>query len=84
MLKPRDIADCYEKVRVGDALITLNRTIREKEARQARVSLGAYRDAEDGLLVRVSTDYDHGAFSQLGVAEPPPLPPEAKKGKGGS
>ena len=84
VLKPRDIADCYEKVRVGDALITLNRTIREKEARQARVSLGAYRDAEDGLLVRVSTDYDHGAFSQLGVAEPPPLPPEAKKGKGGS
>lgn len=77
VVKPRDIADCYEKVRVADAIISLNRTNAEKEAKQARVFLGAYRDAEDGLLVRVRTDYEHGAFSVLGVPEPPPLPPRA-------
>lgn len=74
VLKPRDIADCYEKVRVADAILSLNRTNKEKKDREARVYLGAYRDAEDGLLVRVRTDYDHGAFSALGEK---PLPLEA-------
>ncbi len=73
VLRPRDIADCYEKVRVADALISLNRTNAEKEDRLARVHLGKYRDAEDGLTVRVETDYARGAFSTLkrGTAPPP-------------
>lgn len=79
VVKPRDIADCYEKVRVADLILSLNRTNREKKHNRARVFLGAYRDAVDGALIRVETDYDHGAFSVLGAKEPPPLP---KKGKG--
>ena len=78
ILRPRDVADCYEKVRVADALISLNRTLWEKENRRARVSLGKYRDAEDGVVQRIETDYAHGAFSVLSQPEPPPLPPPPK------
>lgn len=78
VVKPRDVADSYEKVRVADALISLNRTTWEKKNNRARVFLGAYRDAEDGALIRVTTDYAHGWFCKVNEAEPPPLPPEAK------
>jgi replicative DNA helicase len=76
VLRPRDIADCYEKVRVADAIISLNRTVTEKTIGQARVHLGKYRDAEDMTTVRVITDYDHGAFSKLGVTPPPAPTPD--------
>lgn len=76
VLKPRDVADCYEKVRVADAIITINRTTREKEHRIARVHLGKYRDAEDGRTVRVRTDYAKGQFAVLGAEEPEALPDE--------
>jgi replicative DNA helicase len=72
VLEPRDIADCYEKVRVADAILSLNRTNEEKEQNLARVHLGKYRDAEDGLTVRVQTDYTRGAFSTLMRGEAPP------------
>jgi hypothetical protein len=78
VVKPRDIADCYEKVRASDAILSLNITRQEVAARQARVFLGNYRDNEAGVLVRVQTDYDHGSFSVLGAPEPPPIPPPPK------
>jgi replicative DNA helicase len=74
VLKGRDIADCYEKVRVCDAIITLNRTLLEKEHNQMRVCLSDYRDAEDGRIVRVTTDYDHGMVCVPGEATEPPEP----------
>lgn len=76
ILKPRDIADSYEKVRVCDAIVTINRTNSEREANQARVHLGAYRDAEDGVTVRVTTDYQHGLFCKINEAHEPmgPIP----------
>jgi len=77
VLKPRDVADCYEKVRVADVVLSLNRTADEKEAGIARVHLGKYRHAEDGLTVRVSTDYAQGGFSVINGEEPPPLEPKA-------
>jgi len=75
VLRPRDVADCYEKVRVSDIIISLNRTEREREFELARVFLGKYRDAEDGLCVRVRTAYTKGAFSDLSVRDEPPPPP---------
>lgn len=78
VLKPRDIADCYEKVRAADAILSLNRTNREVEHDMARVYFGAYRDNESHRLVRVTTDYDHGSFTKLGAPEPPALPPPTK------
>ena len=80
VLRPRDVADCYEKVRVSDAIISINRTLREKEYNLARVHLGKYRDSDDGATVRVRTDYAHGAFSDLSTkVEPPPPPPETSR-----
>ncbi len=79
VLRPRDVADCYEKVRVSDVIISLNRTDDEKEYDQARVYLGKYRDAEDGVCVRVQTAYTRGAFSDLSVRDEP-APPPSKDG----
>lgn len=75
VLVPRDVADCYEKSRIADAVISINRTLWEQENQQARLFLGKYRDNEDGLLVRILTDYTKGGLAVLGVPEPPPLPP---------
>ena len=80
VLRPRDVADCYEKVRVSDIILSINRTISEKEIGLARVYLGKYRDDEDGMLVRVKTDYTRGGFSDLTFqGEPPPPPPPPPK-----
>jgi len=70
ILRPRDVADCYAKVKCADVIVTLNRTVDEKALRLARVHLGKYRDDEDGLTVRVRTDYARGAFSVMGIPEP--------------
>lgn len=78
ILRPRDVADSYEKVRVADAIVTLNRTNAERDLKQARVHLGKYRDAEDGVTARVTTAYEQGTFSVLGVPEPAPPPPAIK------
>lgn len=76
VLRPRDVADCYEKVRVSDVILSINRTADEKEHKLGRVYLGKYRDAEDGILVRIKTDYERGGFSDLRYdGEPPPPPP---------
>ncbi len=77
VLRPRDIADCYEKVRVADIVLSLNRTEDEKEQAQARVHLAKYRDSEDGMTVRVETDYPRGGFVNLERQSdiPPPPPP---------
>lgn len=84
VLKPRDAADAYEKMRTADAAVSINRTNQEKEHGLARVFLGKYRDDEDGVLVRVKTDYPNGGFSKLGLPEPPPPPPNpnVKKRRG--
>ena len=73
-LRPRDVADCYEKVRVADAIPTLNRTNDEKALNLLRVLLGKYRDSEDGLRCIVTTDYQHGALTRPGWAEPVEMP----------
>jgi len=70
VLVPQQIADCYEKVRVADAIITLNRTRQEQGDAEARVYLGKYRDDEDGTVVRVRTKYTHGAFCEIGMELP--------------
>lgn len=75
VLKPRDIADCYEKVRVADAVPSLNRTMAEKEHKLARVHLGKYRHDEDGGTWRVKTEYQTGGFSKLFADDPGPPPP---------
>ena len=75
VIRPRDIADSYEKVRVADVVLSLNRTVAEKEAGQARVHLAKYRDAEDGETVRVKTDYTRGGFVDLEAGTPPPPAP---------
>lgn len=67
VIKPQQVADSYEKVRVADSIVTINRTNKEKGKKEARVYLGKYRDNEDGLLVRVRTAYERGGFCEVGI-----------------
>ncbi len=78
VLRPRDIADSYEKVRVADIVVSLNRTLAEKDHKSARVHLGKYRHDEDGGTWRVGTEYQYGGFSKLYAADPGPPPPKLK------
>ena len=80
VLRPRDIADSYEKVRAGDVVVSINRTLAEKEHKSARVHLGKYRHDEDGGTWRVTTEYQHGGFSQLYGSDPGPPPPRLGAG----
>lgn len=82
LLKGRDAADCYEKIRVADGILTINRTNLEQEHNQARVCLSDYRDARDGATVRITTNYDHGMFCIPGEEHEPaaPIAPEAGSG----
>lgn len=66
ILKARDVADSYDKVRIADAIVSLNRTEDEKKAQRARVALVKYRDDEDGIVVKVRTDYPRGTFCVIG------------------
>lgn len=81
VLQPSQVADCYEKTRIADVVISINRTDWEQENQRARLYLGKYRDNEDHLLVRIETDYTYGGFAVLGKPEPPVLPPPPTKRK---
>lgn len=64
----REIADCYDKVRLADFLGSINATVEEKEAGVARLLAELYRDnaANQSLLVRAD-------FSRMIIKEEPNL-----------
>ena len=78
ILQARDVADSYEKIRIGDAAVSINRTNWEKENRRARVALVKYRDNEDGVVCNIETGYHQGMFAILGRPDPGPLGPRPK------
>lgn len=80
VLRPRDIADCYEKVRVADVVVSINRTLAEADHKAARVHLGKYRHSESGGTWRVATEYQFGGFSKLYADDPGPPPPRLGTG----
>lgn len=61
-LKAKDIADCYEKVRVCDALITLNATQTEKKQGRMRLHFDIYRDSPADITEMIANDYSRMIF----------------------
>jgi hypothetical protein len=55
----RQIADCYEKVRVCDFIGSLNQTQKERQHKVMRIFAELYRDNEANLRFLVSCDFSH-------------------------
>ena len=56
------LADSYAKVRIADALFTLNQTLAEKEAKRMRIYVDSLRDNPCGQIVNISQDYSKMMF----------------------
>ncbi len=73
----RQIADCYEKVRVADFIGSINATQAEKDEKMARLFAELYRDNEAGQSLLVRAD-----FTKMTIKEEPglvsPSMPEAQ------
>lgn len=57
ILYSRKIADCYDKVRVGDFVGSINQTKEERAANQMRLFGELYRDNDAGRLIPVKSDF---------------------------
>ena len=65
-LRQGQISDSYEKVRVADYLLTLNRTNEEKEQGKIRLLLDKNRHGEDNVRIIADSDYPKAALVVLG------------------
>jgi hypothetical protein len=79
-LHARQIADCYEKVRVADFLGSLNITNEERIAKVMRLYAELYRDneADKGWVVRC--DFSTMTIRSDPTAKSPPLPDTPAEG----
>jgi len=57
VVRVRNIADSYNKIRVADAIMSLNQTSVEKDAGVLRIYHELYRDNEAGRLIKVHVDF---------------------------
>lgn len=65
VLQVRKIADAYSKVRVCDFMGSINQTLEERQARQARLFLEIYRENEASKLITVQADFGLMAFTTI-------------------
>ena len=72
ILQARDVADCYEKVRIADFVGSLNQTLSERKSERMRLWADIYRDAAAGLQIVV---HDSRKTMTMKEGEPPADPP---------
>ena len=75
MIRSRDIADAYAKVRVADFIGSINATVEEKKLKVARLLAEYYRDNEAEQTAVVRADFSRmlikeeaGLFSPVAEA----------------
>ena len=66
ILYPRDVSDSYDKVKTVQLIVTLNRTVFEKQDEWIRMLIGKNRFGPEGAVIRAETDYARGAFLKIG------------------
>ncbi len=57
VLRSKEIAECYDKVRVADFIGSVNQTKEEKLAKQMRLFAELYRDNDAGIVIPVIADF---------------------------
>jgi hypothetical protein len=65
LLRSKDIAESYEKVRIADFIATLNQTSHEKEAGILRFHLDLYRSNETDKTILLFVDFTRMIFHSL-------------------
>ena len=81
ILRSKDVADCYEKIRVADFIGSLNRTLEETKAGLMRVHSELYRENEAGTTAVLAADFatmryrdtDQSSPSDPGARSAPPM-----------
>lgn len=72
VLRARDIADCYAKVRIADGWGSLNATQAEKERGEMRLFWEGYRDGMVGKLFRLNNRFDRMRYGVSATEIAPP------------
>ena len=62
LLRARDIAESYEKVRIADLILTVNQTVREKQIGVLRLHVDMYRSNETDLTLVNVVDFRRMIF----------------------
>jgi len=77
VLKPRDVADSYNKVRRADFIGSINQDKEDKAKKMARLWLAMYRDNPAEVYCEVKQDLDRMVFADLLDKSNRPDRPEA-------
>ncbi|MDL2284427.1 AAA family ATPase [Oxalobacter sp. OttesenSCG-928-P03] len=64
-----DVADDFNKVRIADIIISINRTEEERAVNQARLYFAAVRNGKGGFSVRIEQDTDRMKFIKSVLGE---------------
>ena len=62
LLRAKDIAECYERVRIADLIVTLNQTPREKLQGLMRFHIDTFRSNECDITFRILCDFSRMIF----------------------
>lgn len=62
LLRAKDIAEAFEKVRIADLVITLNQTPREKDLGILRFHVDIYRSSDADRTIRLITNFEKMIF----------------------
>lgn len=60
--KATDVAEDFNKIRIADIVISINRTEEEKTKNEARLHFAASRNQGDAFTLRVNQDLERGRF----------------------
>jgi len=74
LLRAKDIAECYEKVRIADLVATLNQTPREKQIGILRLYVDIFRSNEAGKTIVLPVDFRRMIFHKSIYPEVKALP----------
>jgi len=77
VIRARDVADSYNKVRRADFIGSINQTEEEREQGEARLFCELYRDNQAGKVVRIKQDLNKMVFADLLAAVNRPDSPDA-------
>jgi len=82
ILRSKDIADCYAKVRVADFIGSINQTTQERSADVLRLYAELYRDGPADKTITVKSDFSRMTMSALppGMPGPPAQAPVPVQG----
>lgn len=79
ILRSKDIADCYERVRIADFVATLNQTPKEKKMGMMRIHADLYRSSDADRTIYSICDFSRAILHKTGWGTIKWIPPRKKR-----